>query len=396
VECFQCGASNPEEHKYCGSCGTPLDPDLGRVHTYLGQNLAGKVREILREELKDRDVAATEITEAVTTKLVDWAKLLAFAIGIPLFLVTLALAALGISTYKDFKTNVEGLKDEVTQDLETTWEGVQKLRARLNENRAFIAEVEALRSRVRAIENKFGVTPSPDLSPELKRDIEDSFKEFISYLESLGYQHKGGEVEVVVNKEITSDNAFYEEDANRIVIAPAFARDSQVVFHTYTIFALQSLLDTRSPLKQSGEVNSITSGLADYFTCSFSGQPLVGEIAIREMRKLVPSYSSQPYLRNLANDRSFAKVKDEGPDAWETWGGLFWELRYLLRPAVADQVLYSSWTELVRTNTPGNPRKTFAHILLENCRRQVPEGQMEAVRSAFQRRGLEAEASVGN
>src|SRR5262245_29627744 len=101
MQCYRCKAENPEAHKYCSECGTPLDPQFGAMRSYLMSEIRPEVMGILREELKERNVVEVETTQAIVSRLLDWSKMFAFFVAIPLGILLLILAGAGIKSYID-------------------------------------------------------------------------------------------------------------------------------------------------------------------------------------------------------------------------------------------------------------------------------------------------------
>jgi Spy/CpxP family protein refolding chaperone len=81
-------------------------------------NLQQRVESILKEKYKDQKVVELETSEAIVTKLMDWAKTFGLVLGIPLTILGLALGVLGVKTLSDIKK----LADNATQAFATTVE----------------------------------------------------------------------------------------------------------------------------------------------------------------------------------------------------------------------------------------------------------------------------------
>lgn len=118
MDCTKCKSSNPEGKKYCGECGSPLDAQLGPVQAYLETHLRPQVATIIDERLKDQKIVETEVTEAVATKLLNWAKLFVTVVGVPLTILALVLGFLGVKSYSDLRAIVNKTKNEVTATFE--------------------------------------------------------------------------------------------------------------------------------------------------------------------------------------------------------------------------------------------------------------------------------------
>lgn len=389
MECLKCKSSNPESKKYCGDCGALLDPSVGMVEAYLDTNLRPQLQSILKEHYKDSKLVEMEITESVVTKLSSWGKHLAYFVGIPLGALLFVLGVLGIKSYADFVGIINTAKRDTEQTLEKAkQEGdslmgeYEKLRAQLADVRNLANEVETLTTKVENIENKIGIESSANLTPELKKNLESSFSVFIQYLERLGFKHRGRPVRVQVSDKL-GENAMYIPNENRILIAPPFSGDKQVAYYTYTVYALSSIHGNGAGLV------SLSSGLSDYFACSFSNNPLIGEIAVKELQKKHGNESyNKPYFRNLENSRRFEGADMNSIDGGEIWGGAFWEIRKLLGQEKADKLLFSAWSAMGRSDLRGNGNIKYVSKLIETNQSLHGDEHSGELRSIFERRGL--------
>ena len=117
--CTVCDAQTTIGHKYCHNCGAALASDevLKEVSA---ATLAPLVRQLVSREFKDKSVVETEVSEAILNKLLSWAKLFAFFIGVPLALFLSWLAVVGISGASDLKSIVKNAVQAVNGEVEQT------------------------------------------------------------------------------------------------------------------------------------------------------------------------------------------------------------------------------------------------------------------------------------
>jgi hypothetical protein len=123
--CTECKAENPEGKKYCGDCGA----------------LFGKMLEATaRANFRDRQAVEAEITDAVFDRLLKWAKWLGIGTAIPLALLAIVLAIVGLKSYTDFRTVIDNGKAEIVSvvasarhELPSTVESARKDIAGLHE-----------------------------------------------------------------------------------------------------------------------------------------------------------------------------------------------------------------------------------------------------------------------
>jgi hypothetical protein len=127
MECAACKAANPDGKRYCGDCGTLLATSEGSREHILA---------VVKEHLKDRDVVEDDLARRALTKLIDWAKMFGFVAAIPLSVLLLILALLGVTSVADFRTFVSKQRDDVIKsvaaqkiEIEALEKDRQKLRA---------------------------------------------------------------------------------------------------------------------------------------------------------------------------------------------------------------------------------------------------------------------------
>jgi hypothetical protein len=104
--------------KYCGDCGTILDPTGGPLQNFLESNLQQYIQTTLKEQLKDQKVVDIETAQAVVSKLFEWPKILACLVGVPLTVLALVLGFLGINTYSDFSRTIRSKQYIAVKSLE--------------------------------------------------------------------------------------------------------------------------------------------------------------------------------------------------------------------------------------------------------------------------------------
>jgi hypothetical protein len=162
------------------------------------------------------------------------------------------------------------------------------------------------------------------LTPTLQKKLEASLAAFQSYLTGLGYRAKPGQLRVHIDPAL-SDNAYYDGERKQMVVAAAWAEDTDVLFREYMHHALiASRNAAASGLTPAAD--GIESGLADYFAASYNNDPAIGEIAAVDLRKRYgPASMRNPYIRNLKNTRKFTTGRPKEPrisqDEGEIWGG---------------------------------------------------------------------------
>jgi hypothetical protein len=179
--------------------------------------------------------------------------------------------------------------------------------------------------------------PSKALTGELRAHLTSAFEGFEAYLRRCGYRPDTKTLRVFVDPQL-KDNAYYERE--RVVLGEPLAMDKDAFFRECSHHAL-----LRTHFETLGkDQRAIESGLADYFPCSFSGDPRFAARSAPVFSKN-PDIVSKGAIRLLDNDRCYdGKAKSWGHhDVGEIWGGAFWEMRRKVGASIADRVLFESW-----------------------------------------------------
>jgi hypothetical protein len=380
IECARCHAQNPNDKRFCGDCGGPLDPAYVAIKELMGPTLREQMREIVAAELKDQKILEVETVEAIVTKLSDWAKLLAFFVGIPVTILLLLLGLLGFRTYSDFTNLVAVAKKDVaiaqqdavklkteSQELIAQSAGLRKqISDTQAEVQRSVADIKSLRTqlgvvsqKVDAIGEKLGFTPSSSITSESKAQLQTAFKKFQEFLQALGYQGWSDHVVIDIPEKMTKDAfAYYDPGNQTMVIDRRYASDPDLLYHEY----MHHVLIFRAPNPgDAWTYYSIEAGLANYFPCSFNNNPRLSEVTAALTGGNFPKI-------DLNESRSFRGLRP-GMDVImvlaEAWGGAFWEIRRALKQEIADKILFEAWFNLSPDEVRGNRGEAFVRRIIE-------------------------------
>jgi hypothetical protein len=326
-------------------------------------NLRQQIQTALKEQFKDQKVVEIETAEAIATRVSNWTKLLGFFVGIPVAFLVFVLGFLGIKTYDDLRTYVQ--KSEV---LKSQYES---LASNLKNIDTLKNEVEILAKKVDKIDQFVFSTP------ELQNQLQSQLDAFQKYFQNLGYKVKGSSISVETSPDTEQPNAYYDPINNRIVIHKSLLSDTDVALKPYTHHVLITLVPNG--------YKDIESGLGDYFVCSFTNDPILGEMSAKKVFKI-----EQGYMRNLDNNLKFTNLRADA-DRWsrgEIWGGAFWEIRQLLKPEVADRLLFSTWKTMASSENLNDRGENFVRNLLEQAKSVEGGKYNDQIRSIFESRGL--------
>ena len=174
----------------------------------------------------------------------------------------------------------------------------------------------------------FSFNDSADLTPATQAALSDTLGAFLAYLDKVGFPRDEGAIAIEVRPDF--DNAHYEPDRRTMVLGVKLRDDPDVARHEYMHHALAA---AGAKYRQEPQFLAIESALADYYPCSFSGDPTVAAIAARNLG-LDP-----PWLRHLTSPAGYADLagQPEHHGAGEIWGSLFWDVRAQIgAPAAED------------------------------------------------------------
>jgi hypothetical protein len=323
------------------------------------------VDEAIQERLRDSKVVEVETSQAIASRLSEWAKLFGFFIGIPLALFAAWLGALGFKSYKDVKAVIDRARDDVTHTFDqaredansaaeialktaqevreirvTLQDEAEKLKTKLQEIGALVPQVQDLSQRVASIENVVKFKASKTLTRDVKQRLGQTLTEYYDYLKSVGLSLKLRSPTVVIDS--TNLNASYAgPPTNQIVIHPDLIEFPDVALREFTHHVMGEL---KPDFEWSKDTPGLESGLADYFPASFMDDPDFGKdvwpvFERKHAGMKVPS-------RNLKNRRSFSEVVfDPGRHQGNgtVWGGAWWELREALGRETLDTLLIAAW-----------------------------------------------------
>ena len=356
------------------------------------------VDDAIRERLRDSRVVEVETTQAIATRLSEWAKLFGFFIGIPLALFAAWLGAVGFRSYKDVKAVIDRAREDVTRTLQkarkisaTAQEEAQQLRSRVQEVSALVtqvqeqvqAQVQDLSQRVASIEDVVKFKASKTLTPELKQRLSGTLSQYYDYLKRVGLSLKVQSPTVVIDgKDL---NASYAgPPKNQIVVHPDLIEFPDVALREFTHYVMGQI---KPGFEWSNDIAGLESGLADYFPASFNGDPDFGKdiwpIFERNYGQKIPN-------RNLKHDRSFSEVV-LGPGNQHSngnvWGGAWWTLRDELGREAFDTLLIATWKSFDIAESAKHLNVFPLELIKQDG--ALNAGQHEpAIRRVFESRGL--------
>lgn len=99
AKCPRCGSDAIPGKHFCPDCGALLA--LGISGASIDSYIRDRISEQIDGSFKDKRLVELETTQAIATRLIDWAKVFAFAAGIPVALLALILGLMGYNSIQD-------------------------------------------------------------------------------------------------------------------------------------------------------------------------------------------------------------------------------------------------------------------------------------------------------
>ncbi len=419
--CPSCGTAISKTAKYCSNCSAPVGNEWMVAQKDIDSYVQTALKKAITDEFKDQKAVELEVSERIAERVVKWAKVFGFFAGIPLAIFALFLSFLGIKTYSDLQkassqvstttaqldTARETLKvaEEKSQELINATERVEgdiekrlksllasigSIETKVNSAKARLDEIPELKKRqerleteIREIEKRVGFEATEELTPEIQEQLEASLEKYLSYLDSVGFPSNPSRVHIKIENR-PMGLAYYNGGNQTIVIDSRIVADEHVAFREYTHHVLLG----ESKRLSGSQFGAIESGLADYYPCSFTNNPNLGEVTARVISP------GQPYIRTLENNRNFNEFANIETSQFsylgaEIWGGAFWEIRVGLGQQAADSLLFAAWSITASTGS-AEPviAERFIAVLLDNARGRVNEEKVKGIEEILGNRGF--------
>ena len=392
MKCPKCHADNPDNKKFCSDCGAPLTADADAIPH--AAQVREQVQAVLEANYKDQKLVEIDLIEQVTTRLIGWAKLFASFVGIPLSVLAVVLGFLGIKATLDLSS----LNDRIVQikkDGDALTGDLTKLKEQRDRLNQLAADVQTINNKVETIEEKIAPDASLNSTPDGAK-ILSALKEFQQHFRTIGFVQPKGELKVSIDHH-QKDDAYFQWEDNHLIIGDDLAPDLDTAYREYSHHAL-STVNQKMYMSSSNsyQIAAIESGLADYFTCSYTGNPHFAEKSAPVFQKLFGKQAvPKPFLRNLDNNRSFSEINPNQPatiephNLGELWGGVFWEIRKGIGSTeLADKLLFATWTAMQPSGSPDSDAAAFANTLLQEDRTIENGDHAEQIKNVFARHGL--------
>ncbi len=206
------------------------------------------------------------------------------------------------------------------------------------------------------------------------------------FFKKLGHDKLDKPMRAVVHMGTDYDNAYFSPWQQMLAFGDgnkfnSLAREASIAYHEYSHAVLHSI----TYLAYSAESGAINEGQADYFACSNTDDPLLGEWAVAKMGK--------PFLRNLENDLHYPEdIHGEVHADGKIWGAALWDIQKAIGKEAADLLIYKSHFYL------NGSRPTFmdGYNALVTADKNLFEGKYQQdLEKIMAKRGIVAESYNG-
>ena len=199
------------------------------------------------------------------------------------------------------------------------------------------------------------------------------------YKNTLGHTKLDKPMRATVHLGTNYDNAYFSPwqggfafgDGNRF---NDLAKEASIAYHEYSHAVLHSIVY----LAYSAESGAMNEGQADYFACTVTEDPKLGEWAVAKM--------GRDYLRILETDLHYPEdIEGEVHADGKIWGSVLWDIRKAIGKADADKLIYKAHHYL----KSGSPKFIDGYNALITADENEFGGKhLEALAKVMQKRGI--------
>ena len=183
---------------------------------------------------------------------------------------------------------------------------------------------------------------SSDLTKAQQDALQERLDGFTAYLDKVGFSVVARRVSVQGVDFSGRPSAEYYGRASVILIDRRVIDDP---FPTYKEYMHHLLGADKAEFLSESSFGTIESGVGDYFSGSFAGNPVLGT---PQSAQAFGYELNHPYIRRLDNNLTFRPYKagDYPHEYGEMWGGAFWDMRSALGAELADRIIALAWQSM--------------------------------------------------
>lgn len=331
--------------------------------------MESQIEAVLSKKFKDQQLVEIELAQAVANRLTEWLKLFGFFAAIPIAILLGTLAIWGVTKFADVNEKLKTAKESAdslqqrasglsgqydrlssaAEKYEALGKKYDSLGAKLDavaaRSEAINKEVQSVKTDISRISERIALVPSPALTPDLKKRLEDSIAGFDQYLIKCGYiPEQAGKVTVSVVESIEGNLVSRYSALNRqMTVTRGYAAEPANVLRVYMNVVLTK---KEGEWEKWASYNSVNIGLETYFPASF-------------LNKAPEAYFGSDWPTEISNSEQINT-------AGTALAQLLWIMRGQMDPKTLDRSILKSWNELQNSASDAHFEKLFAQRLITN------------------------------
>lgn len=200
------------------------------------------------------------------------------------------------------------------------------------------------------------------------------------YKSAFGFSALDRPMQTTVHYDDKYDNAFFSPLDGTLALGDGnklndLSKEESIIYHEYSHAVTNELV--KMPYK--GESGAMNEAFSDYFACTISDDPAVGEWAMAKINR--------PFIRNLENKSHYPEdIQNEVHADSNIYGGALWELRKALGAKVSDVIVHFSRNYMTGSACP-DFKDGLKGLIAADC--EYFRGiHSEQIKSIFAARGI--------
>jgi hypothetical protein len=327
--CPNCRTENADDARFCKKCGKRVSDDY--IDPDLEQRLYERIETRLTDKWISKDVVEKDMALNAATRLSEWAKLFAIALGVPTTIAVGILAFVGIKSTTDLAT------------IEAQFKPLQDELPKLNQ---IATSVRGLEGRVSSVESAVArFAPSSALNAATQAQLTTALEDYTVYLKKLGVTPRSvPTVHILEQLPQAGYPAYIEGDD--IYVKRDHANRAQVI-HEFSHNAL--VVSVPGQPDRQWSYSAIEAGLANYLTADFLDSPQLDFVDLTKRSAI----ADIPH--------TWVGGQSEGSIAW---GSYLWALREQYTWVKVTPAIVQAFRALQPSTPPPNYQDVFLKELV--------------------------------
>jgi zinc-ribbon domain len=339
--CANCHTENPGDARFCMKCGKRVGDDY--IDPDLEQRLYERIENRLTAKWISKDAVEKDMALSAATKLSEWAKLFAIALGVPATIAVGILAFVGIKSTTDLasiEAQTASLK-KTASDLEAQYKPLQDELPKLIQ---IATSVRGLEDRVSTVESAVArFAPSSAIKASTQAELMTKLVQYTAYVKKLGLAPRSvPDIYVQPELPVAGYDAYLDDD--KIYVKPDHANSAKVIHE----FSHAVLLD-REPADRQWSYSAVEAGVANYLTADFLNSPLLDGVDLTKRISIA------------ATPHTWVGGQTEGGMAW---GSYMWALREQYTSTKATPAIVRAYQALHPSEPPPDYQAVFLKELV--------------------------------